>query len=185
MKMSKKIFALCVFVAALAASCSNMMEELKPKASGPAIFPLSIKDGPTFSDGLVTIVVNGEIPDSPKPKMTYKLPDPIRRIAMNTQFNEFDLNLFFSAESLYQKSRQRERGSSGAPFPRPVSAGVFMMIPPGISHMPRRAVSLSGFPDAAFGVTDGGYARARREARSRGSDSILHHKHRQPRQCTV
>ncbi len=75
MKMSKKIFALCVFVAALAASCSNMMEELKPKASGPAIFPLSIKDGPTFSDGLVTIVVNGEIPDSPKPKMTYKLPD--------------------------------------------------------------------------------------------------------------
>ncbi len=75
MKMSKKIFALCVFVAALAASCSNMMEELKPKASGPALFPLSIKDGPTFSDGLVTIVVNGEIPDSPKPKMTYKLPD--------------------------------------------------------------------------------------------------------------
>jgi len=31
--------------------------------------------------------------------MTYKLPDAIRRIAMNTQFNEFDLNLFFSAES--------------------------------------------------------------------------------------
>ncbi len=75
MKMSKKIFALCVFVAALAASCSNMMEELKPKASGPALFPLSIKDGPTFSDGLVTIVVNGEVPQSPKPKMTYKLPD--------------------------------------------------------------------------------------------------------------
>ena len=73
--MSKKIFALCVFVAALAASCSNMMEELKPKASGPALSPLSIKDGPTFSDGLVTIVVNGEVPDSPKPKMTYKLPD--------------------------------------------------------------------------------------------------------------
>ena len=75
MKMSKKIFALCVFVAALAASCSNMMEELKPKASGPALSPLSIKDGPTFSEGLVTIVVNGEVPDSPKPKMTYKLPD--------------------------------------------------------------------------------------------------------------
>lgn len=73
--MSKKIFALCVFVAALASSCSNMMEELKPKASGPALFPLSIKDGPTFSDGLVTIVVNGEVPQSPKPKMTYKLPD--------------------------------------------------------------------------------------------------------------
>ena len=31
--------------------------------------------------------------------MTYKLPDSIRKIAMNTQFNEFDLNLFFSAES--------------------------------------------------------------------------------------
>ena len=73
--MSKRIFALCVFVAALASSCSNMMEELKPKASGPALFPLSIKDGPNFSDGLVTIVVNGEVPDSPKPKMTYKLPD--------------------------------------------------------------------------------------------------------------
>ena len=81
MRMSKKIFALfalavtALLVAALAASCSNMMEELKPKASGPALFPLSIKDGPTFSDGLVTIVVNGEVPDSPKPKMTYKLPD--------------------------------------------------------------------------------------------------------------
>ena len=75
--MSKKIFALCVFVAALAASCSNMMEELKPKAGPalPSLFPLSIKDGPTFSDGLVTIVVNGEVPDRPKPKMTYKLPD--------------------------------------------------------------------------------------------------------------
>lgn len=31
--------------------------------------------------------------------MTYKLPDSIRKIAMNTQYNEFDLNLFFSAES--------------------------------------------------------------------------------------
>lgn len=31
--------------------------------------------------------------------MTYKLPDSIKKIALNTQFNEFDLNLFFSAES--------------------------------------------------------------------------------------
>ena len=77
MKMSKKIFALCVFVAALAASCSNMMEALKPTAFAPSggLPALSIKDGPTFSDGLVTIVVNGDVPDSPKPKMTYKLPD--------------------------------------------------------------------------------------------------------------
>lgn len=31
--------------------------------------------------------------------MTYKLPDAIRRVAMNTQFNEFDLNVFFSAKT--------------------------------------------------------------------------------------
>lgn len=31
--------------------------------------------------------------------MTYKLPDAIRKIAMNTQFNEFDLNVFFAAET--------------------------------------------------------------------------------------
>ena len=76
MRMNRIKTALCAFTAALLfAACSNMMEELKPKASGPALFPLSIKDGPTFSDGLVTIVVNGDVPDSPKPKMTYKLPD--------------------------------------------------------------------------------------------------------------
>ena len=32
--------------------------------------------------------------------MTYKLPDAIRKIAMNTQFNEFDLNVFFEAKTV-------------------------------------------------------------------------------------
>ncbi|MCH4183410.1 MAG: restriction endonuclease [Prevotella sp.] len=31
--------------------------------------------------------------------MTYKMPDDITSIAMNTQYNEFDLNLFFKADS--------------------------------------------------------------------------------------
>ena len=35
--------------------------------------------------------------------MTYKLPDAIRKIAMNTQFNEFDLNVFFAAETSTKK----------------------------------------------------------------------------------
>ncbi|MFM8742602.1 MAG: hypothetical protein ACKODM_04635, partial [Cytophagales bacterium] len=30
--------------------------------------------------------------------MTYQLPDSIREIAMKGEFNEFDLNVFFSAE---------------------------------------------------------------------------------------
>ena len=78
MRMNRIKTALCAFTAALLfAACSNMMEELKPKASAPSggLPALSIKDGPNFSDGLVTIVVNGDVPDSPKPKMTYKLPD--------------------------------------------------------------------------------------------------------------
>ena len=99
-------------------------------------------------------------------------------------FHSFTSCSFLPNHYIRNHGKEKE-ALSGASFPCPVSAGVFMMIPPGISHMPRRAVSLSGFPDAAFGVTDGGYARARREARARGSDSILHHKHRQPRQCTV
>ena len=40
--------------------------------------------------------------------MTYKLPDSIRKIAMNTQFNEFDLNLFFSAESKTRKDEEAQ-----------------------------------------------------------------------------
>lgn len=30
--------------------------------------------------------------------MTYRIPDSIRRIAMQGEFNEFDLNVFFSAK---------------------------------------------------------------------------------------
>lgn len=30
--------------------------------------------------------------------MTYQLPDSIREIAMKGEFNEFDLNVFFSAD---------------------------------------------------------------------------------------
>lgn len=40
--------------------------------------------------------------------MTYKLPDAIRKIAMNTQFNEFDLNLFFSAETTTGKDEDAQ-----------------------------------------------------------------------------
>lgn len=42
---------------------------------------------------------NGENPYAPLPRMvmmTYKLPEPIRKIAMQGEFNEFDLNTFFS-----------------------------------------------------------------------------------------
>jgi hypothetical protein len=43
----------------------------------------------------------GENPYAPLPRMvlmTYQLPDAIREIAMQGEFNEFDLNIFFSAE---------------------------------------------------------------------------------------
>ena len=43
----------------------------------------------------------GSNPYTPLPRMvmmTYQLPDSIREIAMQGEFNEFDLNLFFSAE---------------------------------------------------------------------------------------
>ena len=43
----------------------------------------------------------GSNPYAPLPRMvmmTYQLPDSIREIAMQGEFNEFDLNLFFSAE---------------------------------------------------------------------------------------
>lgn len=40
--------------------------------------------------------------------MTYKLPDAIRKVAMNTQFNEFDLNVFFSAESATGKEEDSQ-----------------------------------------------------------------------------
>ena len=45
---------------------------------------------------------NGPNPYAALPKivmMTYKMPDDIRRIAMNTEYNEFDLNEFFKAET--------------------------------------------------------------------------------------
>ena len=37
--------------------------------------------------------------------MTYQLPDAIREIAMQGEFNEFDLNLFFSAEGVGDEAR--------------------------------------------------------------------------------
>ncbi len=50
-------------------------------------------------------------PDNPYaalPRMvllTYQLPDAIREIAMQGEFNEFDLNVFFSAEGIGQKAK--------------------------------------------------------------------------------
>lgn len=37
--------------------------------------------------------------------MTYQLPDAIREVAMQGEFNEFDLNIFFSAEGVGDKAR--------------------------------------------------------------------------------
>lgn len=37
--------------------------------------------------------------------LTYQLPDAIREIAMQGEFNEFDLNIFFSAEGIGDKAR--------------------------------------------------------------------------------
>jgi hypothetical protein len=45
--------------------------------------------------------VGDDNPYAALPKMimlTYKIPDSIRRIAMQGEFNEFDLNVFFKAE---------------------------------------------------------------------------------------
>ena len=37
--------------------------------------------------------------------MTYKIPESIRKVALNTEFNEFDLNEFFSAEGTGNKAK--------------------------------------------------------------------------------
>src|SRR5207237_4174646 len=37
--------------------------------------------------------------------LTYQLPDAIREIAMQGEFNEFDLNVFFSAEGVGEKAK--------------------------------------------------------------------------------
>ena len=47
-------------------------------------------------------------PYAPLPRMvllTYQLPDAIREIAMQGEFNEFDLNVFFSAEGVGDKAK--------------------------------------------------------------------------------
>ena len=47
-------------------------------------------------------------PYAPLPRMvllTYQLPDAIREIAMEGEFNEFDLNVFFSAEGVGDKAK--------------------------------------------------------------------------------
>ena len=41
--------------------------------------------------------------------MTYQLPDAIREIAMQGEFNEFDLNVFFSAEGIGDKAKFKYR----------------------------------------------------------------------------
>ncbi len=49
-------------------------------------------------------------PYAPLPRMvllTYQLPDAIRDIAMQGEFNEFDLNVFFSAEGIGDKAKFR------------------------------------------------------------------------------
>ncbi|AHB88083.1 type IIG restriction enzyme/N6-adenine DNA methyltransferase of unknown recognition sequence [Thermosynechococcus sp. NK55a] len=51
---------------------------------------------------------NGPNPYAALPRMvlmTYQLPDDIREVAMQGEFNEFDLNLFFSAEGVGDKAR--------------------------------------------------------------------------------
>jgi hypothetical protein len=50
----------------------------------------------------------GENPYAALPRMvllTYQLPDALREVAMQGEFNEFDLNIFFSAEGLGEKAR--------------------------------------------------------------------------------
>ena len=42
--------------------------------------------------------------------LTYQLPDAIREIAMQGEFNEFDLNVFFSAEGHGRKGEVQVRG---------------------------------------------------------------------------
>jgi len=52
----------------------------------------------------------GNNPYSALPRMvllTYQLPDSIREIAMQGEFNEFDLNVFFSAEGMGETARFR------------------------------------------------------------------------------
>ena len=41
--------------------------------------------------------------------LTYQLPDAIREIAMQGEFNEFDLNVFFSADGLARKQSSTMR----------------------------------------------------------------------------
>ena len=58
-------------------------------------------------------------PYSSLPRMvllTYQLPDEIREIALQGEFNEFDLNIFFSAEGTgeEQNSDLRTRFRSGS-----------------------------------------------------------------------
>ena len=42
--------------------------------------------------------------------MTYQLPDAIREIAMQGEFDEFDLNVFFSAEGKGENAKFKYRG---------------------------------------------------------------------------
>ncbi len=58
----------------------------------------------TYSDEQRAKEAWGEVPDNPYASlprmvmMTYKIPDSIRQIAMKGEFDEFDLNVFFSAK---------------------------------------------------------------------------------------
>ncbi len=65
----------------------------------------------TYSDEQRAKEQWGETPDNPYvalPRMvmmTYKIPDSIRQIAMQGEFNEFDLNVFFSAKGKGNEAR--------------------------------------------------------------------------------
>ena len=75
------LLALIMGAAFVLAACSNMVEELKtvtPIVIG-GLPQLSIKGEPQFHEGVVTVVVNGVIPETPKPKMVYQLPDGTRK----------------------------------------------------------------------------------------------------------
>ena len=71
MKTSKKIFALCALAALFFASCSNMIEQLEAAST-----PLPVKESSVSVPGcVISVVVNGTLPEDCEPKAKYKLPD--------------------------------------------------------------------------------------------------------------
>ena len=94
MKTSKKIFALFALSALFFASCSNMIEQLK-------VAPLPVKDASISVPGcVISVTVNGNVPETPKPKAKYKKPDgtlvelegTVVKNADGTSTIKFDMN---------------------------------------------------------------------------------------------